>query len=155
MSRLVLPVSRQVLWSTGDVRLWADIDLDLKDGAGRFWPETFRLDTATDVSTFPAYRARQLHLPIPQAPNPGVIHAPTGLEVRSGVLRFRVVGLDLTEYAIPCFFLGDPSTPPGPARPAGPRKLLQPFQLLDWLRFTLDKDPSTGSLYGDVAAEKK
>jgi hypothetical protein len=156
MSRLVIPISHQVLRSTGDVRLWADIDLELKDSAGNFLPETFRVDSATDVTTFPAYRARQLNLPIPQLPNRGLTHTQLGLEIRSGVLRFRIFGLDPTEYVIPCFFLGDPNLPPDPARPASwPRKLLQPFQLVDQLRFILDRDPLLGSLYGELTVETK
>jgi hypothetical protein len=155
MSRLVIPVSHRVLWSTGDVRLWADMDLEIRDSAGNFVPETFRVDTATDVSTFPAYRARQLNLPIPLLPSAGVMHSQAGLEIRSGVLRFRIVGLDATEYLIPCFFLGDPNSPPDPARPmTWPRKLLQPFQLLGQLRFILEKDPQLGSLHGDLVVEK-
>jgi hypothetical protein len=36
-----------------------------------------------------------------------------------------------------------------------PRNLLQPFSLLDQLRFTLDKDPGLGNLYGELVIEKK
>jgi hypothetical protein len=53
-------------------------------------------------------------------------------------------------------FLGDPNLVPITTRPAAvPRKLLQPSALLDHLRFTIDKDPTTGSLYGDLVVEKK
>jgi hypothetical protein len=156
MSRLVIPVSHQLLWSTGDVRLWVEIDLDRKDDAGNFVPERFRVDSATDVSTFSAYRARELNLPIPQSASPGAIHQQTGLEIRSGLLRFRVAGMDQTEYVIACLFLGDPATAPDPTQPATlPRKLLQPLQLLEWFRLTMEKDPATGSLYGDLVVEKK
>ena len=93
---------------------------------------------------------------MPQRISRGATHVQTGLEVRSGVLRFRIDGMDPTEYVIPCLFLGDPDVPPDPARPATwPRKLLQPFQLLDWLRFTLDKDPAAGLLYGELIVEKR
>ena len=98
----------------------------------------------------------ELNPPIPQRPNPGTTHAQTGLEIRSGILSFRIVGLDQTEYAISCLFLGDPATPPDPTQPATlPRKLLQPIQLLEWLRWTIQKDPATGSLDGDLVVEKK
>lgn len=60
--------------------------------------------------------------------------------------------MDQTEHVIACLFLGDPDAPPAPAQP---RKLLQPFQLLDRLRFTLDKDPAAGSLYGELMVEKR
>jgi hypothetical protein len=68
MSRIAIPISGQVLWSTGDVRLWANIRLLLKDF---------------------------------------------------------------------------------------PKKLLQPFALLDHLRFAIDKDPAAGSLNGDLVVVKK
>ena len=34
-----------------------------------------------------------------------------GQEVRSGLLRVRIPGMDATEYRIPSYFLGDPDTP--------------------------------------------
>jgi len=155
MTRLVIPVASQPLWSTGDIKLWTEIELLLKDTAGNFAHEVFRVDTGTEITIFPAYLAKALSLPIPRNASPGAFHTQSGLEVRSGVLHFRVAGLDATEYATACLFLGDPDTPPDPNRPATfPRKLLQPYQLLEWLRFTLDKDPA-GSLYGDLVMEKK
>ncbi len=76
--------------------------------------------------------------------------------IRSGVLRFRIEGMDQTEYVVPCLFLGDPDAPPALTPPATrPRNLLQPFQLLDQLRFTLDKDPSAGLLHGEMVVEKR
>jgi hypothetical protein len=156
MPKLVIPIADRVLRSTGDVLLRAGIDLDLKDVAGNFLPENFLINTGTEVTTFPAYRAKTLGLPIPQHSSAGVGHKQTGLEVRSGVLRFRIPGLDASEYAVNCFFLGDPDTPPDPNVPAAfPRKLLQPFQLLDHLRFNADKDPSDGTAYGTLTVEKK
>jgi hypothetical protein len=156
MSRLVVPVSGRVLFATGDVRLGSEIDLLLKDSAGRFHQRPFRVDTATDVTTFPAYDAKQLGLPLPQQANAGAVHTQTGLVIRSGFLRFRVGGMDQTEYPVPCLFLGDPDTPPDSARPALlPRNLLQPLALLDWLRFTLEKDPALGNLYGELVVEKR
>src|SRR5262249_55041539 len=124
--------------------------------AGNFIPEILRVDTGTELSTFPAYHAKLLDLPIPAKASPGVAHAQTGLEIRAGVLRFRLVGMDRTEYAAPCLLPGDPMVPPIPSPPAtSPRKLFQPFALLDHLRFTIDKEPATGSLYGDLVVEKK
>lgn len=156
MSRLAIPISGKILWSTGDVRLWANIRLLLKDLAGNFVAETLLVDCGSEISTFPAYHAQVLGLPMPAKASPGVTHAQTGLEIRSGILRFRVVGMDQTEYITPCLFLGDPMAPPDPSRPASfPRKLLQPFALLDHFRFAMDKDPLAGSLYGDMVVEKK
>ena len=114
------------------------------------------MDTGTQITTFPAYDAKRLALPMPRQVSRGATHVQTGLEVRSGVLRFRIVGMDQTEYLIACLFLGDPDAPPDPARPATwPRNLLQPFQLLDRLRFTLDRDPAAGSLHGELVVEKR
>ncbi len=156
MSRMVLPIAAQVLWSTGDLRLWADISLAFKDDAGNFIPDVVRIDTGTEITTFPAYEARLLNLPMPLGVSPGIKHMPTGLEIRSGVLRFQMIGMDQTEYAVPCLFLGDPWAAPAPGQPAlAPRKLFQPLAVLDLLRFTLEKDAASGSLYGDIVVEKK
>src|SRR6185437_15638865 len=57
-TRIEIPIAHQTLWSTGDIKLWADIDLLLKDAAGGFHPASLRLDSATDLTTFPAYEAR-------------------------------------------------------------------------------------------------
>jgi hypothetical protein len=94
MSRIVIPISGQVLWSTGDLRLWANIRLLLKDIAGKFVPEVFRFDVGTEITTFPAYEAKSIGLPMPTNPTPGVRHIQTGLEIRSGVLRFQIAGMD-------------------------------------------------------------
>ena len=145
MSRIAIPISGQVLWSTGDVRLWVDIRLLFKDRTGNFVPEIFRVDIGSEITTFPSYDATLLDLPIPARASAGVVHNQTGLEIRSGVLRFQVVGMDQTDYATPCLFLGDPAVPPATSRPATfPRKLLQPFAMLDRLRFAIDKDPALG-----------
>jgi hypothetical protein len=156
MSRLAVPVTGKNLWSTGDVRLRADLDFLLKDNAGGWKKETFRVDTGTDLTTFPAHLTKQLDLPMPVRAAAGAVHVQTGLEIRSGILRFQIAGMDPTEYATPCLFLGDPDTPPRPGNPATfPGKLLQPFHLLDQLQFTLGKDPAVGSLYGELIAEKR
>jgi len=156
MSRLVIPVRGQVLYATGDVTLRAFVTLPLKDNVGNFVKRDFRIDSATDVTTFPAYDARQIGLPVPINPSP-VRHDPTGLEVRSGLLRFRIHGMDATEYVVSCFFLGNPVVVPNPAMPAFlPRALLQPLALLDHLKFSMEKDPaSIGASHGEVIIEKK
>ena len=156
MSRLEVPVKVLRLWSTGDWKLWTDVELWLKDCAGGFHRQRFRVDTGTQLTTFPAYDANQLGLPLPAAASP-VTFSQTGLEVRSGVLGFRVDGMDATEYAAACLFLGDPNTPPDPNQPAAfPRKLLQPFGLLDQRRFQVDKDPlNMGAPHKVFIVEKK
>jgi hypothetical protein len=42
MSRLQKPLNDRVLWSTGDLILWAELDLLLKDGLGNWQAQTFR-----------------------------------------------------------------------------------------------------------------
>jgi hypothetical protein len=154
MSRLAIPISRQILWATGDVKLWADIVLLVRDGSGRYIDQVFRVDSGTEITTFPAYEAQQLGLVVPVRPAP-VQHEPTGLEVRSGMLRFRIDGMDQTEYVVACLLLGDPNAPPSPHASAGtvPRKLLQPLALLEKLRFTMEKVPA-GPPYGELVVEK-
>jgi hypothetical protein len=155
MSRLVIPVVGQILFSTGDVKHWVVVDLLLRDSSGSWYQDTFLVDSGTEVTTYPAYDARQYHLPMPQQATAGAAHRQTGLEVRSGFLRFRIDGMDQTEYALGVLFLGDPATPPDPAKTATmPRKLLQPLALLDRLRFTAGKDPALGNPYGELVIEK-
>ncbi len=155
MSRLAIPIRGKILWSTGDLRLWADVDLLLKDNLGNWIPNRFRVDTSTDVSTFPAFRAKRFGLPMPQHASTGATHIQTGREIRSGVLRFRIHGMDATEYAVSCLFLGDPSTPAAGAPATLPRELLQPLALLDRLRFAFDKNATVGAPYGEMTIEKK
>jgi hypothetical protein len=154
VSRLIIPVRYQTLWNTGDVLLRVVINLRLKTAQGGWRMARFRVDTATDITTFPAYDAKRLGLPLPQKASPGATHTQTGLPIRSGILRFQVEGLDATEYAIACFFLGDPDTPADPRQPATlPQNLLQPFQLVGRLRFALQQDPALGNLYGELVVE--
>lgn len=155
MSRLVVPFSHRVVYATGDLCLWVSLLVDLKNNAGNFAPEGFRVDTGAEITTYPAFEAKGLNLPMPVAASAGVAHTQTGLEIRSGYLRFRIIGMDLTEYAVPCLFLGDPTTPPSGPAATFPRKLLQPLGLVNWLRFTFDRDPSSGTPYGEMIVEKK
>jgi hypothetical protein len=143
------------LWATGDVRLWVELNLLLKDNAGDWHPESFRVDSATDITTFPAHFARQLNLPMPIKASSGATHTQTGLEVRSGLLRFRIDGMDATEYAVSCFFLGDPQISPSGNPAALPRKLLQPLALLDRLRFHFDKNATVAAPQGEMMVAKK
>ena len=134
MSQLLIPITGKVLFATGNMRLWAEIVLQLKDRSGSYHQQVLRVDTATDITTFPAFEAKQFGLPMPAKASVGATHAQTGLEIRSGLLRFRIAGMDPDEYAISCLFLGDPDTPPDPTKAATfARKLLQPLQLLNQL----------------------
>src|SRR3977135_3166144 len=121
MSRLVVPIQGRVLYPTGDVLLHADLWLLLKTHAGNWKKEEFLVDSGTEMTTFPAALARTLGLPIPLKATPRAVHTQTGLEICSGLLHFKVVGMDATEYAIDCLFLGDPTTPPTGSRATPPR----------------------------------
>jgi hypothetical protein len=156
MRRLEVPIQHRTLWATGDIALWAELELLLKDTSAHWHRQTFLLDTGSELTTFPAFLAKQLGLPMPTRPAPGLTHRQTGLEIRSGVLRFQVSGMDPTEYGVACLFLGDPDTPPDPNQPATfPRNLLQPFHLLDQLRFILDRDAHVTAPYGTLTVEMK
>jgi hypothetical protein len=156
VSRLEVPVLGKILWSTGDILLRAELDLLLKDDSGKWPRESFLVDSGREITTVSAYEAKQLGLAMPQTAAPGVVHRQTGLAVRSGLLRFRVAGMDQTEYVVPCFFLGDPDTPPPPGKPATfARRLLQPLGLLGQLRFALNKDATGNAPHGTLTIEKK
>lgn len=157
MSRLAIPIKHDLLYATGDVKLRAEVLLHLRGGSGSFVARRFVVDTGTEITTFPAAVAKQLGLYL--SPRPAAVrHEQTGLEVRSGMLAFRIDGMDPTLYAVPCLFLGDPDTPPNPSAPAGtlPRNLLQPFHLLDVLNFSTKKDPSSiAAAHGELVIDKK
>jgi hypothetical protein len=168
MSRLQQPLDHQILWSTGDLLLRAELDLLLKDNQGNWHARIFRVDSASDMTTMPAHDARQLGLAMPahDARQLGLAipvnaaplkHEQTGLEVRSGYLRCQVVGMDQSEYAFPCFFLGDPGLPPDPKSPPAvlPRCLLGLSGVIDKLRIAFDGDPAPGAPHGCLIVEKK
>jgi hypothetical protein len=94
VSRLEKAIDHRILWSSGDVILWAELELLVKDTHGNWHCKSFRVDSASDMTTFPAGEAKLLGLPIPQNPAHGLIHEQTGLSVRSGYLSCQVVGMD-------------------------------------------------------------
>jgi hypothetical protein len=155
MSRLQIPIAGQILWHTGDVRLWVHVKVNVKDRYGNWHRRRFQIDTATDVTTMGAYDAGQLALPMPVGATAGAVHRQTGLAIRSGYLRFQIIGMDQTEYVTSCLFLGDPNTPPAGPFATLPRKLLQPLALLNQLRFEMKHDPGDGTPYGVFVVEKK
>jgi hypothetical protein len=155
MSRLVTPLRFHTLWATGDVLVRAELELLLKDNQGSWRPATFRWDSGAEITTMPAWDARQLDLPMPQRAAPGVRHSQTGLEVRSGVIRAQVVGMDGTEYVFPCFFLGDPGIPVAVYNPmTAPHNLLGLSSVVDKLLITPDGRPTPAALRGNLIVEK-
>src|ERR1700679_1005980 len=114
MSRLEVPLGYRKLRATGDTVLWADLVLSLKTKGGAGEEIPFRVDSATEMTTMLAVDAGKLDLPIPKTPVSGL--ALYGQEVRPGLLRARIVGMDPTEFVFPCYFIGDPNALP-PAQP--------------------------------------
>jgi|GEM_PF-2910012 len=77
MSRLEVPFQYRTLWATGDLLLRAELNLLLKDASGKWRPETFLVDSGSEMTTMPAYWARKLGLPMPQQAAPGAVHTQT------------------------------------------------------------------------------
>ena len=92
---------------------------------------TFVVDPGTEMTTMPAGVAKVRNLPIPRRPISGFNFQ--GQEVRSGLLRARIPGMDATEYVFPCYFLGDPNMPP-----AHSRNLLGLTGVINQIRLTFD-----------------
>ena len=155
MARLAIPIIGKTLYATGDTKLYAEVILSIRDGAGQFVDYSFLIDTGTEIATFPAQEAKNIGLVVPARPA-SVKHEQTGLEVRSGLLTFRIGGLGPTLIAAPCLFLGDPNGPPPTGSSAKPRMLLQPFALLNVLKFAIDKDPlAIGATHGEWIVETR
>jgi hypothetical protein len=156
MSRLAVPLVDRKLWATGDVLLRAELELLLKDDSGAWRQQTFLVDSGSEMTTMPAFVAKRLNLPMPRQAASGAVHRQTGLEIRSGSLRVRIVGMDQTEHAFPCFFLGDPDNPVQPGRPAvaRPRNLLGLSGVIDQLRIVFDGSPVLNAQYGRLIVEK-
>jgi hypothetical protein len=73
-----------------------------------------------------------------------------GQEVRSGLLRGRIVGMDATEYVFPCYFIGDPNAPL-----AKTRNLLGLAGVINQVRFTFDGTQSVVAPWGILVVEKR
>jgi hypothetical protein len=157
MSRLQVPLLEKKLWATGDILLRAELEILLKGSSGNSVAEIFRVDSGSEMTTMPAYRAAQLGLSMPSTAAQGAIHSQTGLEIRSGFLRTKVVGMDQTEYILPRFFLGDPKSPPDPkvSSAALPKNLIGLSGVVNQIRISFDGDPTAGALYGNLIVEKK
>lgn len=147
MARLEVALAYRTLRSTGDLVLHAELELEVRTSRGIWEPLTFRVDTGTEMTTMPASTAKDLDLPIPKAPTRGL--ALHGHEVRRGLLRARIPGLDATEYAFPCSFLGDPDVPM-----KEPRNLLGLTGVIEKLRLTFDGTPSGMAQFGVLIVEK-
>jgi hypothetical protein len=147
MSRLDFPLQQRTLGATGDTVLWADLVLSLKTNRAAWEEVPFRVDSGSEMTTMPAYDAKSLDLPIPKKPVPRLLlyrH-----EVRSGLLRARVVGMDPTEFVFPCYFIGDPDVLP----PTQARNLLGLTGVINQICFTFDGRSSVRSPRGVLVVE--
>jgi hypothetical protein len=147
MARLEVALAHRTLQSTGDLVLHAEPELEAKTDQGTWEALTSRVDPGTEMTTMPAATAKSLDLPIPKRPTRGL--ALHGHEVRRGLLRARIPGLDATEYVFPCYILGDPNVPL-----VGARNLLSLTGVVDKIRLSFDGTPAPGALYGLLIVEK-
>jgi hypothetical protein len=153
MARLEVPLLGRTLWATGDFLLRGELTLLVKTNRQTWEPLIFLADSGTEMTTVPAARAAHLDIPMPQAPVPGLLHQPTGQEVRGGFLRVQVAGLGSREFAFPCYFLGDPHAP-ATAAPKGSRNLLGLTGVVDKLRISFDGTPSPSAPVGMLLVEE-
>jgi hypothetical protein len=95
-----------------------------------------------------------MDLPMPRKAATRAIDKQTGLEIRSGLLRARIVGLDGVDFNFPCFFLGDPDASSSVSQAATtPRTLLGLTGVVDKVRILFDGTPTPAALYGNLVLE--
>lgn len=156
MTRLEVPLIGKPLWTTGDILLRAELDLLIKDNSGVWQAVPFRVDSGTEMTSMPAALARSLDLPMPKNPVPGGLDL-MGVrrEVRVGLIRVQVDGMDPTEHVFPCYFLGDPDAPFDPKPPPMfPRNLLGLTGVVDKIRISFDGTADVDSPHGLMVIEK-
>jgi hypothetical protein len=135
------------LVTTGDEVMHAELNLEVKTNRDAWEMFRFIVDPGTEMTTMPAELARNRDLPIPKRPVRGLNFR--GQEVRRGLQRARIVGLDATEYVFPCYFLGDPNIPM-----ADPKNLLGLTGVIDQVRLTFDGTSSLAAPNGVLIVEK-
>jgi hypothetical protein len=149
MSRFETPLQRRTLQTTGETVLWAELVLSIKTNRGTWEEVRFRVDSGTEMTTMPAFEAKGLDFPIPRRPVPRLTHVQSGLEIRAGLLRARIVGMDATEHVFPCYFLGDPDAP----SPSGARTLLGLSGVINQIRVCFDGSSSSIAPQGSLVVE--
>jgi hypothetical protein len=147
MVRIEVPLIDKALRTTGDSVLHADLDLEVKTNLGAWHPFTFLVDSGTEMTTMSAWEAKRRDLPIPKRPVRGLIFR--GQEVRRGLLRARIPGLDATEYVFPCYFLGDPDVPI-----VDPKNLLGLTDVIDHVRLIFNGTKTLSAPNGLLIVEK-
>jgi hypothetical protein len=156
VSRLEVPHIRKTLLASGDILLRAELDLLIKTNAQTWEQAVFLVDSATEMTTIPSAQAKLLDIPVPVNPVPGLKHAQTGLEIRAGLIRVQVVGIDGTEYTFPCYFLGDPNKRITTVQGATvPRNLLGLTGVVDKVRISFDGKPAPAAPHGSLVVEKQ
>jgi hypothetical protein len=155
MSRLELPLLTKTIALTGDIAIRAELTIRIKTNAQSWEPVVFLVDPGTEMTTLPAARAKQLGIPFPQKPVPRLGITGKIAEVRAGLIRARVDGMDPTEYVFPCYFIGDPVAPFDPQRPPRfPRSLLGLSGVVDKIRILFDGTPTATAPYGLMVIER-
>ena len=119
MARLEIPLIGRKIASTGDIVLRAELDLLLRARDDTLRSVTFRVDTATDMSTMPAWLARQFDLPLPKDRVPNLTHA-SGLAVRNGLLPHQGCRHGPGGVQLPLLFPRRPRHGPGPVSISSP-----------------------------------
>jgi hypothetical protein len=147
MPRIEIPLAHRILQTTGDKVLRAELDLELKTITNAWEPARFLFDSGTEMTTMPAAEATRIDLPIPRRPVRGVTFR--GQEARAGLLRAIIVGMDATEYAFPCYFLGDPVVPL-----PDPKNLLGLTGVINQVRLTFDGTYTLAAPDGRLVVEK-
>src|SRR4051794_20398882 len=101
MSHVEVPLGCRRLQTSGELVVRAELTLVIKTDRGAWEPFTFLVDSGTEMTTMLAGEAKGQNLPLPKQPVSGLTFQ--GLEVRSGLLRARIQGMDATEYVFPCY----------------------------------------------------
>ena len=154
-SRLEVPLLGKTVRATGDILLRAELDVLIQTNARTWEQVVFLVDSGTEMTTMPAALAQLLDMALPLHPVPGLTHTQSGFEIRAGLIRAQVVGLDGTEYVFPCYFLGDPSRQAGRAATA-PRNLLGLTGVVDKVRLSFDGKPAGAAApCGNLVVEKQ
>jgi hypothetical protein len=155
MSRLERPLLAKTIPLTGDIALRAELTLRIKTNSQSWEPVDFLVDPGTEMTTLPAARAKQLGIPFPKKPVSRLGITGRNAEVRAGLIRARVDGMDPTEYVFPCYFIGDPDAPFDPIQPPKfPRSLLGLSGVVDKIRILFDGTPTPTAPHGLVVIEK-
>ena len=154
VTHLEIPLLSKRIWATGDLVLRAELDLVIRGNDGIWRPETFRVDSGTEMTSMAATRATALDLPMPQN---AILLDINGVRraIRPGLIRARIVGMDDTEHVFPCYFLGSPNPPPDPNQAAfAARNLLGLTGVVDKLRILFDGTPRPSARHGVMVVER-